>query len=172
MSLHCWSPRSWSGVPCSAPAPSSGCSPGGHRFAGQWKCPQAALEKVLGERAVRLGARVLRGRELTDLVDRDDHVVAVAGGDRITAAYLVGCDGEESAVRVLAGFDFPGRDATLEMLRADVEGVDRPADVVHPDGPHVVLGHVQRRRRRRDVALERRPLGLRRPADQPEELLA
>ncbi|ROP35921.1 SDR family oxidoreductase [Saccharothrix texasensis] len=108
----------------------------GHRFAGQWKCPQAALEKVLGERAARLGARVLRGRELTDLVELDDHVVAVAGGDRITAAYLVGCDGEESAVRVLAGFDFPGRDATLEMLRADVEGVDLPDRRFerHPNG--------------------------------------
>nr|UPN68086.1 putative SDR family oxidoreductase [Saccharothrix sp.] len=108
----------------------------GHRFAGQWKCPQTVLEEVLGERAVRLGARVLRGRELTDLVEREDHVVAVTGADRITAAYLVGCDGEESAVRVLAGFDFPGQDATLEMLRADVEGVDLPDRRFerHPNG--------------------------------------
>ncbi|MGW4113832.1 SDR family oxidoreductase [Actinosynnema sp. NPDC004786] len=108
----------------------------GHRFAGQWKCPQAVLEKVLGDRATRLGARVLRGRELTDLRQRGDHVVAVAGADRITAAYLVGCDGEESTVRVLAGFDFPGQDATLEMLRADVEGLDIPDRRFerHPNG--------------------------------------
>ncbi|PSL46014.1 NAD(P)-dependent dehydrogenase (short-subunit alcohol dehydrogenase family) [Saccharothrix carnea] len=108
----------------------------GHRFAGQWKCPQAVLEQVLGDRAVRLGARVLRGRELTDLGRHEDHVVAVSGTDRISAAYLVGCDGEESSVRVLAGFDFPGEDATLEMLRADVEGLDIPDRRFerHPDG--------------------------------------
>ncbi|MFI9007939.1 SDR family oxidoreductase [Actinosynnema sp. NPDC053489] len=108
----------------------------GHRYAGQWKCPQAVLERVLGERATRLGARVLRGHELTGLHQREDHVVAVAGADRITAAYLVGCDGEESGVRELAGFDFPGRDATLEMLRADVAGIDVPDRRFerHPNG--------------------------------------
>ncbi|CCH31387.1 putative monooxygenase [Saccharothrix espanaensis DSM 44229] len=99
----------------------------GHRFAGRWKCPQTVLERVLGRRAAALGARVRRG---AGLAERGDHVeaeVVVAGERRrVAAAYLAGCDGQDSAVRVLGGFDFPGADAARELLRADVEGLAIP----------------------------------------------
>jgi len=102
-----------------------------HPYAGQWKCPQARLEAVLQERATELGVRVRRGLRLTALTEDDDHVrveTRTTGGEQqvLTSAYVVGCDGEQSTVRDLAGFDFAGEDATKEMLRADVTGIDIP----------------------------------------------
>jgi bifunctional oxygenase/reductase len=101
----------------------------GHPYAGQWKCPQTRLEAVLAERAAELGVRVLRGHRVTELAARDDAVTAVAvtaNGTRypLAAEYAVGCDGEHSTVRDLAGFDLAGAAAGKEMLRADVAGID------------------------------------------------
>ncbi|GAA2427610.1 SDR family oxidoreductase [Streptomyces macrosporus] len=101
----------------------------GHRWAGQWKAPQTRIEEVLGRRAVELGAELRRGHRVTGLVDRGDHVeveaVGPGGGTvRLRCSHLVGCDGERSTVRRLAGFDFPGSEATRELLRADVAGID------------------------------------------------
>ncbi|WP_261574265.1 SDR family oxidoreductase [Frankia gtarii] len=103
----------------------------GHPHAGQWKCPQATLERVLGEWSRELGARLLRGHRVVGLTQRAGHVeVTVARSDGTLihgrAAYLVGCDGEGSAVRRLAGFTLAGQDASREMLRADVAGIDIP----------------------------------------------
>jgi len=102
-----------------------------HPYAGQWKCPQTRIEAVLHEWATELGAKVRRGRVVTGLTQHDDRVetlVMPLGGTpyRLSAAYLVGCDGELSTVRQLAGFDLEGQDATREMLRADVAGIDVP----------------------------------------------
>lgn len=98
-------------------------------FAGQWKCPQRTLEKALGERASRLGADVRRGHAVTGLTQHPDHVdveVAASGGGRyrVPARWVAGCDGQDSTVRRLAGFELVGSDATTELLRADVEGID------------------------------------------------
>ncbi|WP_268828131.1 SDR family oxidoreductase [Streptomyces sp. GQFP] len=103
----------------------------GHPYAGQWKCPQTRMEAMLHEWAVELGADVRRGRAVTGLVQHTDRVEVVAAGpgglpERLSAAYAVGCDGERSTVRQLAGFDFPGQPATREMLRADIAGVRIP----------------------------------------------
>jgi bifunctional oxygenase/reductase len=98
-------------------------------YSGQWKAPQTHVEAVLGEWARQLGAEVRRGHTVTGLIEAPDrvHVVATApdgGRLRLTAAYVVGCDGEESAVRRLADFDFPGAGATKELLRADLADID------------------------------------------------
>jgi oxygenase len=99
-------------------------------YAGIWKVPQTQTEELLAGWARGLGADVRRGHELTGLVQHDDHVeVHLAGPSglvRLRAAYLVGCDGERSTVRRLAGFAFPGAMAGREMLRADVAGIDIP----------------------------------------------
>ncbi|MFG2606224.1 SDR family oxidoreductase [Streptomyces sp. NPDC048514] len=100
-------------------------------YAGQWKVPQTRTCEVLREWASALGAEVRSGHELVGLVQDDDRVLAVARTAegrtlRISASYLVGCDGEDSAVRRLAGVEFPGADATRELLRADVAGIDVP----------------------------------------------
>ncbi|MFJ7098650.1 FAD-dependent monooxygenase [Streptomyces mirabilis] len=102
-----------------------------HRFAGQWKCPQTTLESVLASRAEALGVQVHRETRLTGLVQHGDRVVTEVTGPngatgRVTAGWVAGCDGERSTVRELAGFPFPGEDATREMLRADVLGITIP----------------------------------------------
>ncbi|MBT2445271.1 FAD-dependent monooxygenase [Streptomyces sp. ISL-36] len=97
---------------------------------GQWKVPQQRTEELLQDRAIALGADVRRRHQLVALADGPDRVTAEclgpAGPVRITARFLVGCDGEDSTVRRLIGADFPGRDAERELLRADVSGVDTP----------------------------------------------
>lgn len=100
-------------------------------YPGQWKVPQTRIEEVLGGWAAGLGADIRRGHRLTALTARHDGVdVRARTSDgrevRLRAAHLVGCDGERSTVRELAGFDFPGRAADREMLRADVSGIDIP----------------------------------------------
>lgn len=104
----------------------------GHPFAGQWECPQARLEVVLGEWVADLGADVRRGHLVTGLRQHPDRVevdVRTPDADgirRLSAAYVVGCDGEDSTVRRLAGIDLAGAGATRQMLRADVVGIDIP----------------------------------------------
>nr|BAW82005.1 oxygenase [Streptomyces lavendulae] len=99
-------------------------------YPGQWKVAQTRLEEVLGEWAADLGADIRRGHELTGLTVTGDGVRAAVrtedGEISLRAAYVVGCDGENSAVRRLGGFDFPGTDAERELLRADVTGIDIP----------------------------------------------
>ncbi|MEU2619737.1 SDR family oxidoreductase [Streptomyces sp. NPDC007157] len=97
---------------------------------GQWKVPQTRTEELLGAWARRLGARVLRGHQVVALREDADRVTVVAEhqGRRaeFTAQYVVGCDGEHSVVRRLAGIPFPGNDAERELIRADVDGIDIP----------------------------------------------
>jgi 2-polyprenyl-6-methoxyphenol hydroxylase-like FAD-dependent oxidoreductase len=74
--------------------------------------PQPLLERVLDEHARELGADIRRGLEVVGLSQDDDTVTAdvrgPGGPDRVTARYLVGCDGASSRVRDLAGIPFPG----------------------------------------------------------------
>lgn len=100
------------------------------RYPGQWKVPQTEVEKELGAWAVECGALLRRGHEVVGLTQHDDRVeVRVVGPDgpyTLSARYVVGCDGEESTVRELAGIERDGTDATHELLRADVAGVHIP----------------------------------------------
>ncbi|SNQ46488.1 Anhydrotetracycline monooxygenase [Frankia canadensis] len=92
--------------------------------------PQDRTERVLEDWARGLGAQILRGHELVDLAEQPDGVrvgLTAPGGHgeqrvELTGSYLVACDGGRSTVRALAGFDFPGTDATREMYLADVVG--------------------------------------------------
>ena len=74
--------------------------------------PQPRLERLLGERAGELGADVRRRHDVVGLCQDDTTVTAeVRGPDgpyRVTARYLVGCDGANSRVRDMAGIPFPG----------------------------------------------------------------
>jgi 2-polyprenyl-6-methoxyphenol hydroxylase-like FAD-dependent oxidoreductase len=87
---------------------------------------QQRLEAILAERAVSLGAEIRRGTELTGLEIAGDLMTVLAGGERILADWLVGCDGGRSTVRKLAGFSFPGlgpeftgRQALVELAAPD-----------------------------------------------------
>lgn len=100
-------------------------------YPGQWKAPQVRTEAILQDWALSLGARLRRGHELTGLTLRQDRVEVEVSGPagpvRISALYVVGCDGEHSTVRRLTGAEFPGRDAGRELIRADVDGIEIPA---------------------------------------------
>ncbi|WP_406277274.1 FAD-dependent monooxygenase [Streptomyces sp. NBC_00191] len=91
--------------------------------------PQNQTEAVLEEWASQLGADIRRGWQFLELadgfLDGDGVTVTVqtpGGVKRLSAAYLVGCDGGHSNVRKAAGFDFPGTSATRAMFLADVTG--------------------------------------------------
>lgn len=98
--------------------------------AGNWKVPQPRTEAMLGTWAAELGADIRRRHELVGLSRHRDRVEAEVAGPhgrvRLRAGYLVGCDGEGSTVRRLAGIEFAGRDACRELIRADVAGIDIP----------------------------------------------
>ena len=74
--------------------------------------PQPRLERVLEERAREIGAEIRRGHEVLGLSQDDETVTAEVNGPdgpyRLTARYLVGCDGPRSRVRDQAGIPFPG----------------------------------------------------------------
>ncbi|CAN5299515.1 FAD-dependent monooxygenase [soil metagenome] len=74
--------------------------------------PQPQMETLLEELARELGAEVRRAHELIGLSQDQDRVTAdVRGPDgtfRVSAHYLVGCDGLGSRVRALADIAFPG----------------------------------------------------------------
>ncbi|MUN36760.1 FAD-dependent monooxygenase [Actinomadura litoris] len=71
--------------------------------------PDWRAEEILEERAVELGADVRRGHRATSLRQDGSGVtlgVSCADGDyEIRCSYLVGCDGPDSPVREMAGFD-------------------------------------------------------------------
>ncbi|HEY3483093.1 MAG TPA: FAD-dependent monooxygenase [Streptomyces sp.] len=104
--------------------------------------PQARLERLLDDRARELGAEIRRGHEVVAVAQDGDSVTAeVRGPDgpyRVTARYLVGCDGPRSRVRELAGIGFPGT-SYAEVNRIGQFTV--PAEVtVRPDGDLDVPG--------------------------------
>ncbi|MEJ8644293.1 FAD-dependent monooxygenase [Streptomyces sp. MS1.HAVA.3] len=108
--------------------------------------PQAFTEAILNKWATGLGAEVRRGWALSGLTDGDDGVVVTAdtpeGPRTLRARYVVGADGARSVVRKLSGIDFPGYEATLEMLMADVTDVQvrlRPTGELGDAGMVVVL---------------------------------
>jgi len=88
--------------------------------------PQSRTEAILADWAGGLGVEVHRGVEVVGLTSHDRGVEVEAstpdGPKRLSAAYVVGCDGGRSTVRKLTGIDFPGTEATLEMWLADVVG--------------------------------------------------
>ncbi|GAA2184796.1 FAD-dependent monooxygenase [Micromonospora lupini] len=103
--------------------------------------PQAQLEATLAARAAELGVDLRRGHEVVDLRQRPDVVeVCLADGTQLTARFLVGADGGRSAVRRLAGIDFPG--VTYDRSVSRTATVTVPASFLDPEtGALRVPGH-------------------------------
>jgi 2-polyprenyl-6-methoxyphenol hydroxylase-like FAD-dependent oxidoreductase len=78
--------------------------------------PQARVEERLADWARSLGAEIRYDEPLRSF-EQDAYGVTVNGA---RAGYLVGCDGARSVVRKALGVPFPGRDARVCALVADV----------------------------------------------------
>jgi 2-polyprenyl-6-methoxyphenol hydroxylase-like FAD-dependent oxidoreductase len=88
---------------------------------------QKHTERLLGAWAREIGVMVRYGSEMTGLSQDDDGVdIQLAGGKPLRAGYVVGCDGGRSLVRKLAGIDFPGWDASVCSIIAEVEMQGEP----------------------------------------------
>jgi 2-polyprenyl-6-methoxyphenol hydroxylase-like FAD-dependent oxidoreductase len=68
----------------------------------------ASVEAVLADRAAALGVTILYGYTVESFEQDDRGVRLSAGGKRVDAQWLAGCDGGRSTVRKLAGIAFPG----------------------------------------------------------------
>ncbi|WP_278314961.1 SDR family oxidoreductase [Lolliginicoccus levis] len=100
----------------------------GTPFAGQWKCPQTELEAALIAELDEAGVAVRWGVVLTGLDDTGSEVRADLATEtarvELRAGHLVGCDGEDSTVRRLAGIELDGRAGNRRLVRADVTGIE------------------------------------------------
>lgn len=100
---------------------------------------QAVTEEALGARLAGLGISVERSVELVALgqdaegvtceLNRPDGTV-----EQVRARYVVGCDGQRSTVRRLAGIRFGGSAYPQTFLLADVE-----ADGIEPPSAHAFV---------------------------------
>lgn len=86
--------------------------------------PQQEFEALLAEHVARLGVPVRRGIEVIALDDTDDSVRVATTAGTETTGWLIGCDGGHSAVRRLAGIDFPGTAPELTGYQAVVDIAD------------------------------------------------
>lgn len=84
----------------------------------------ASVEAVLTKRALALGVEIRRGLTVTGVCDGSDQVTIDAGDLKLRARWLVGCDGGQSSVRKLAGFDFPGTEPEFTAYYALVDLAD------------------------------------------------
>jgi 3-(3-hydroxy-phenyl)propionate hydroxylase len=88
---------------------------------------QAHVERILAGWVAELGVPIYREREVTGLTQDDTGVdVEISDGRSMRADYLVGCDGGRSRVRKAAKIAFPGWDATISHLIAEVEVTEEP----------------------------------------------
>jgi len=91
---------------------------------------QKHFERILAGWIEELAIPVYRGHEVTGFT-QDDAGVDVeldnqAGSQPLRAQYLVGCDGGRSVIRKTAGIEFPGWDATVSHLLAELELAPEP----------------------------------------------
>ncbi|MFE6867483.1 FAD-dependent monooxygenase [Kitasatospora sp. NPDC057692] len=94
--------------------------------------PQYRTERLLRDRAVKAGAVVLHGAEVTGLRQDAEGVTVetVENGAPAVhrARYAVGADGVHSTVRDLLGLPFPGESVIESVLLADVRLEREPED--------------------------------------------
>ncbi|KAI1460859.1 hypothetical protein F4805DRAFT_347633 [Annulohypoxylon moriforme] len=100
--------------------------------------PQAVTEQLLVEIAKERGVNFLFGHRAIGLVqDADNVTLEIEAEDgkksKLTAPWLVGCDGTKSVVRQLANLEYPGTDGFITGWLVDVLVTDPPP---HPISVH------------------------------------
>jgi 3-(3-hydroxy-phenyl)propionate hydroxylase len=89
---------------------------------------QRHTERILAEWVGELGVPIHREQEVAGFTQDDSGVdVSLARGGRLRAEYLVGCDGGRSVVRKAASIEFPGWDASMSWMIAEVDWLEEPA---------------------------------------------
>jgi 3-(3-hydroxy-phenyl)propionate hydroxylase len=89
--------------------------------------PQQKIEDTLAGWVQELGVPIHRDRDVRSFTQDGAGVdVALSDGGSLRAQYLVGCDGGRSLIRKAAGIEFPGWDATISSLIAEVELTEEP----------------------------------------------
>ncbi|ATE53594.1 MULTISPECIES: rifampin monooxygenase [Actinosynnema] len=92
--------------------------------------PQPVVESLLTAHALKAGAEIRRGAELTGLAQDADGVTAeLADGSTLRARHLVGCDGGRSTVRKLLGVPFPGEPSRVDTLLGELELTAPPEEI-------------------------------------------
>jgi 2-polyprenyl-6-methoxyphenol hydroxylase-like FAD-dependent oxidoreductase len=102
---------------------------------------QNHIERILAGWVGELAVPIYYGSEVTGFSQDDTGVdVALSDGQSLHARYLVGCDGGRSLVRKAAGIEFPGWDATMSALLAQVEMTEEPETGIRrtPSGMHAI----------------------------------
>jgi 2-polyprenyl-6-methoxyphenol hydroxylase-like FAD-dependent oxidoreductase len=93
---------------------------------------QHRIERTLAGWTAELGASIRYEHTISGFTQDDTGVmVTVAGGPAMRTRYLIGCDGGRSLVRKAAAIAFPGFDASLSCLVADVELTAEPPWGLH-----------------------------------------
>jgi 2-polyprenyl-6-methoxyphenol hydroxylase-like FAD-dependent oxidoreductase len=101
------------------------------RFPYMLVTPQYKTERVLEERARRMGADIRYGSEVTGLTQHPDGVEVKVrqdgNADRVVrAGWVVGTDGMHSTVRHAVGLPFPGRPVVHSVMLAEVRLTQPP----------------------------------------------
>jgi 2-polyprenyl-6-methoxyphenol hydroxylase-like FAD-dependent oxidoreductase len=102
---------------------------------------QNHIERILAGWVGELPVKFYRGRDVTGFTQDSTGVdIQVSDGQSLRAQYLVGCDGGRSLVRKTAGIEFPGWDATMSALIAQVEMTEEPETGIRrtPSGMHAI----------------------------------
>ncbi|HZL16974.1 MAG TPA: FAD-dependent monooxygenase [Polyangia bacterium] len=82
------------------------------------------LERVLAAHSLSVGVEIQRGRGVEGFEASTDEVTVRAGGERVRARWLVGCDGGRSTVRKQGGFELVGTEPEFTGYSVQVELAD------------------------------------------------
>jgi 3-hydroxyisobutyrate dehydrogenase-like beta-hydroxyacid dehydrogenase/2-polyprenyl-6-methoxyphenol hydroxylase-like FAD-dependent oxidoreductase len=97
--------------------------------------PQYETERVLEERARRMGADIRYASEVTGFTQHPDGVEVKVRQDGsldrvVRAGWIVGADGMHSTVRQALGMPFPGRPVVRSVMLAEVRLTQPPPDAL------------------------------------------